>query len=127
MTNNATTNTEPASGWQLRVEFSAKTSSRDGQKMAHSVSETLREVGLQPPQLDLIQKSVLEAVQRVSFRGQPAEPVYSVRVRIWTTPKCTGGRGWGSFLVEKPSSEREGAAVKTESLVELFLYQEPRT
>ncbi len=127
MIDNVATNSEPASGWQLRVEFSVTPSPRGDRELAHSVSETLRQVGLQIPQLDLIQKAVLEAVQRVSLRGQPTEPVSPVHVRIWTAPDCACGRGWGFFLVEKPGSGREGATLKTESLVELFLYQEPHS
>lgn len=127
MIDNAAINTVPASGWQLRVELSATSSPRDDRKLAHSMSEALREVGLQSPQRDLIQKVVLEAAQRVSLHVQPSEPVSPVRVRIWTALDCACGRGSEFFLVEKRGSERQGATVKTESMAELFLYQEPRT
>lgn len=116
-----------ASCWQLRAECWA-TSLPDGDRqLVDQVTETMQEMGLQPRQLERIQKAVLEAVQRGLLRGQPLKSVSLVHVRIWVAGKCARGRSWGFFIVEKPASNLQNAPAETEHLVELFLYQERKS
>lgn len=94
------------------------------QQLAGQVTEVMQELGLQPLQLERIQKAALEAVRRTSLQRQSARPVCQVHVRIWVGSNCARGRSWGFFIVEKPGSNLQGASVETNHLVELFLYQE---
>lgn len=112
-----------ASCWQLRAECWA-TYSRGDHQLAEHVTETMRELDLQPLQLEKIQLAVMEAVQRASLRQQSAKPISPVHIRIWVAGERARGNGWGFFLVEKSASDLLGAPAETEYLVELFLYQE---
>jgi len=114
----------PALGWQLRAEFWATSLPGGDQQLAERVTEALHELHLPPQQLERIQKPVLEAVQSASRRGLATKPVSAVHIRIWAASEYVSGRSWGYFVVERPGCERQGAALGTGCLVELFLYQE---
>lgn len=123
-TNMTVFDARPASGWQLRGEFWATSSRRGDRQLADQVIETIRELDLQPLQLERIQKAMLEVVHRASFRGQTVEVASPVHIRIWVAGECRSGRSWGFFLVEKPDSVPQGVPVETNYLLELFLYKE---
>lgn len=125
MTDTATINVGPIPGWQLLAEFSVTSSEGGDRQLPDQLSEAMGEMGLSDQQQQPIKTAVVEAVQRVARGGQPAGPIAWVHIRLWVADKCTFGRGWGFFLVEKLSSDPVGATVKTDSLVDLYLYQEP--
>lgn len=124
MNNNTALSIRRASGWQLRAEFWASSSRGGDRQLSDQMTETMRELNLQSLQLERIQKAVLEAVQRASLRGRPANPVSPAHIRIWVASEYVCNRCWGFFLVEKPGSDPQGTPAMTEYLVELFLYQE---
>lgn len=117
-------NIGPALGWQLRAEFWATASRGDDRQLPEEVAETLRELNVPSLQLERIQNTLLEAVQRALLRNKQAGPVSPVHVRIWVAGECASGRCWGFFLVEKRGCDLQGVAGEAERLVELFLYQE---
>lgn len=123
MVNNVALSVGHASCWQLRAECWAA-SSRGDRRLVEHVTETMRELDLQPLQLERIQLAVLETVQRASLRQQPARPFSPVHIRIWVAGEYVRGCGWGFFIVEKPGNDLQTAPVEAERLVELFLYQE---
>lgn len=126
MTDTASIIVGPIPGWKLLAEFSVTSSEGGDWQLPDHLSEAMGELGLTHQQLEPIKTAVLQGVQRVARRGQSAGPIARVHIRIWVADKCTYGRGWGFFLVEKLGSVPvgAGATVKTDSLVDLYLYQE---
>jgi anti-sigma regulatory factor (Ser/Thr protein kinase) len=100
----------------------------------------VQELGLPPPQMERIEKAVMEALRKATKRGHQDQHDLPVTVRIWISGAYTDDpspsnseaqqsdrrecRGWGFFLIQKQEDGPQVSAGDSHHVIELFLYQE---
>ena len=143
MTDDISIEHRPGLSWQLLAAFEGESAGDSGRQIADRIVNAVQKVGVQPQQLERIRASILEAVDRRRRGRSDLGRSLALRVQIWTwnvpifeqgedgTLATTRVRqehcGWGFFLVEKQSGDREAAGVESFLLVDLFLYREQQS
>lgn len=140
MTKSGAPRAEQDPAWSLLAEFAAPGEPQSQQHLTERVTGIVQELGLQPAQMERIQKAVVEALHRVTRRTAKDQHSLMLRIRIWISdpltkellPSRSGVHqgdpqeccGWGFFLIEKQEDDVPASAGQSHHAIELYLYQE---
>jgi hypothetical protein len=128
------------SAWQLLLQFVPAGEAGSEHQPVERVTEAVRELGLQPVEVDRIGKAVLEGLRKATQRERRDQHNSPVSIRVWTpsvseedpSPSSSGAqrvaqqkrRGWGYFLLERQEGDPQATQVESHRVIELYLYQE---
>lgn len=120
-------NIEEAPDWRLLTEFVITRDASSEGSLESQIKESMRDLSLQPEQLERICEVINNALYRASHGEQQADNRLAIRMRIWSSGANAGGGGWGFFLVEKPGRAAGRSLPEATYFVDLFLYRERRS
>jgi hypothetical protein len=117
-------NIEDTPDWRLLTEFLVTRYASSEGSLRSQIKESMRDLNLQPEQLERICEVIINALYRASRGKQQADNFLAILMRIWLSGANSGEGGWGFFLVEKPGHAAGHSSLESMYVVDLFLYRE---
>jgi hypothetical protein len=110
------------------------------QRAIEQVIVAVRELGLQPAEIERVAKAVRELLPGATHREDQARHHAPVSVRVWVSGTGDNNRprtgpdagscdrsdhaGWGFFVVHRQEGDPQVSPGRSHDVVELYLYQE---
>ena len=126
--------------WQLLLQFIPPAGPVDEPQSVQRITEAMRELGLQPAEVERIRKAVVETLRETTRRGGQEQHHLAVLIRVWisradarnrrrSSPNAEpgdqpGSCAYGFFMIQRQEDDLQASAGNSHQVIELYLYQE---
>jgi hypothetical protein len=140
MRKNDTWHINRESAWQLLLQFILPTGPAGEPQCVQRIAEAVRDLGLQPAEVERIGKAVAETLREATRRGGQEQYDLPALIRVWTSradardcrrssPDAEpgdrpGSCAYGFFMIQRQEDDLQAPAGNPHRVIELYLYWE---